>query len=146
MYAMIMKMTRKFPLLLINTDQSNLVQFFWLVTVYLPQEARDFSNSHKKATSQLRTAWTFSFCFYHILIWMGTNFNIDSLIKGNVNSLLKWTSIDMLSNSAVLVSCCWIIYISQWNINAECHGCRRESKLRTEIESDGNQSLVFKIC
>lgn len=103
--------------------------------LYLPQKAQDVlkSNSHEKATSQSRAAWTSSIHYNRILIWMGTNSNIESLIKGNVNSLPKLTSIDMLSNSPVLVSYSWIIYILQWNIHAECHDCRRENKAEDSL-------------
>lgn len=45
-----------------------------------------------------------------------------------INSVSKFTSIDVLSNSPYRNSNYWIIYILQWNINAEFHGCRQENK------------------
>lgn len=68
-----------------------------------------------------------------VLIWMDFNSNTESLIKGNLNNIPKSTSIDMLSNSPVLVSYCSIIYILHWNINDECHGFRHESKAEDSV-------------
>lgn len=44
-------------------------------------------NCHEKATSQRRSAWTSSIYSNWLLIWTGTNSSIESLIKGNVNSM-----------------------------------------------------------
>lgn len=46
----------------------------------------------------------------------------------------KSTSIDMLSNSPVLVSYCSIIYILHWNIHNECHDCRHENKAEDTLD------------
>lgn len=59
---------------------------------------------------------------------VASKFNIESLIKGNVNSLPMLTSIDMLSEIPVPVSYSWIIHAVQSNINVECHDCRHEHK------------------
>ena len=73
--------------------------------------------SHEKATSQSNVVWASSICYNQVLIWTGIDSNIESLLKGNVNSMPKLTTIDMLSNSPIPVSYCSIIYILQWNIN-----------------------------
>lgn len=58
MYAMNMRMTRQYPLLLINKARSNLVQFICPLSrpfTFL-RKHKIFLSSHEKTTSQLRAA------------------------------------------------------------------------------------------